>query len=67
MSVRGDLKALVREKKHQGWIIVPTKNGHLRWTYEPTGDFFISPSTPSDYRSLLNVKADIKRREKPLH
>lgn len=65
MSLRGDLKQLVRAKRKEGWEIEPTKGGHLRWTFIRTGEMFISPATPSDYRSILNVKADIKRRETP--
>lgn len=66
MSMKGDLKALIRTKKKEGWRVEPTRKGHLRWTFIATGAFFISVSTPSDYRSLLNTRADIKRCERPI-
>ncbi|AMB48355.1 hypothetical protein [Methylobacterium sp. AMS5] len=67
MSLKGDMNALARQKKREGWTIEKTKKNHLRWTYVLTGCFIITSATPSDHRNLANVKAQLKRCEKPLH
>jgi hypothetical protein len=66
MSLKGDMKALVRQKKKEGWEIERTRNCHLRWIFIATGAVVISATTPSDYRSLLNTKADLKRCERAI-
>lgn len=65
MSLKGDMRALVRQKRKEGWEVEPTKKGHLRWVFVATGAIVISASTPSDHRTLLNTMADIRRCEKP--
>lgn len=65
MSLKGDMKAFVRRKIKEGWKIERTKKGHLRWFCAATGAVIFSASTPSDYRTLQNTMADIKRCEKP--
>lgn len=67
MSLRGDLQALARQKKREGWEIEHTKGNHLRWVFVKTGAVVITSATPSDYRALANAKAQIRKCEKPLH
>ena len=45
----------------QGWRLSLTGGGHLRWT--PPGDesTVFTPSTPSDYRGVLNCMAQLRR------
>jgi len=65
MSLKGDMKAFVRKKTREGWSVERTKKGHLRWVYLATGAVVISAATPSEYRTLQNTMADVKRCEKP--
>lgn len=67
MSLRGDMQAFARQKKREGWSVEKTKKNHLRWTHVASGCFIITSSSPSDHRNLANIKAQVKRCEKPLH
>jgi hypothetical protein len=55
-----DLKALVRLYAEWGWTIEKTNGGHLRFK-GPKGELVFSGSTPSDWRSLANLRASLKR------
>ncbi|WP_144722220.1 type II toxin-antitoxin system HicA family toxin [Cellulosimicrobium sp. TH-20] len=55
-----EIKALVKAAEAQGFTVTRTRNGHLRWSRG--GEFVtISPSTPSDRRGMLNLRAALKR------
>ncbi|MFD7980256.1 hypothetical protein [Streptomyces sp. NPDC059071] len=55
-----DVRQLVKRVKAQGFDVTPAKNGHLRVTKK--GVFVtMLPGTPSDWRSLKNCMADLKR------
>jgi len=52
-----ELRSLARQ---QGWSVTPTRGGHLRLPKAGAGVVFAS-STPSDWRVLTKVRADLKR------
>jgi hypothetical protein len=54
-----ELRTLARQS---GWSVSPTRGGHLRLTRPGSGPVF-APATPSDWRALPNVRAEMKRRE----
>ena len=55
-----DIRELKAHAESQGWVVTPTKNGHLKWV-SPAGAVVISPSTPSDWRSMKNHVAYLRR------
>ncbi|MBK7463621.1 MAG: hypothetical protein IPP59_07485 [Betaproteobacteria bacterium] len=56
-----DINRLIKEMLRSGWRFEPGRHGKLR---HPAGVGFITfPKTPSDHRSLLNMRRDIRRLE----
>jgi hypothetical protein len=60
MANRKELNQIIKVAKRFGWTVEPTKACHLKWT-APSGAFFYSSSTPSDWRGLERMKQDLKR------
>ncbi len=58
-----DLDILIREKEAAGWMVTPTKSGHLEWRAPNSGNTVISGSTPSDHRALENLKSRLRAAE----
>lgn len=57
-----DINQLVKGMVQSGWRFQRGRHGKL---YHPAGVGFITfPNTPSDHRSLLNLRRDIRRMEK---
>lgn len=50
---------MVKEAESQGWQVLYTNGGHYKWI-PPSGKFFFSASTPSDPRSIKNIKRDLR-------
>jgi hypothetical protein len=57
---RKTMKALRRLAEAQGWVVDPTKNGHLMWK-SPAGQIVTSGSTESDWRAHRNHLARLRR------
>ena len=55
-----ELRILFAKAKKQGWQIEFTKKCHFKML-APDGKVMFCPSTPSDFRSLRNVLAEMKR------
>jgi hypothetical protein len=51
---------LLREAEEHGWRVRLTKRGHWRLQH-PTGGLVFAPSTPSDWRSVKNTAAHLRR------
>jgi hypothetical protein len=49
-----ELKELIKQAQKQGWIITPNNKNHYKWT-SPSGAFFFSAGTPSDWRALKYI------------
>lgn len=47
---------LVTEAEAAGWTVTHTRGGHLRFTH-PDGHVVYGSGTPSDQRSVRNVRA----------
>jgi hypothetical protein len=60
-----EIKALVRLAQERGWSVTDTRNGHLKFQ-SPDGDIVFGPSTPSDWRSVKNMKAHLRRAGLPI-
>lgn len=54
-----DINQLIRGMVRLGWRYERGRHGKL---YHPSGQgFIVFPRTPSDHRSLLNLRRDIRR------
>lgn len=60
MSKR-DLSDLLRDVRRAGWSVTTTGGGHLRLCPPRKGSCIYTGSTPSDHRSLANLRAQLKR------
>lgn len=56
---RRELAALAQK---QGWDLMPTSNGHIKWVPpDARDDIVISGSTPSEFRSSANLISQLKK------
>lgn len=58
-DAKKELKKLMRIARKQGCKVKTCGSGHLKW-YLPKG-IVHTPKTPSEYRSILNVKALLRK------
>lgn len=57
-----DMREIERAAREQGWEVSLTKKGHKRFKPpDPTKKICIASGTPSDWRSIKNFLADLKR------
>lgn len=55
-----DVRQFLKSLKQQRWRLVPTSSNHTK-AYPPEGAGFVTvPNTPSDHRTLENVKAEAR-------
>lgn len=66
MSLAKDYADVIKDAEKRGWISTTTSKGHIRLRHEKGGRLVFAPSTPSDYRGLKNLEADLVRVEKSL-
>lgn len=59
--MRKDLKQLRIVAEQQGWRVERTNGDHLKWLAPDGGMAIYSPSTPSNARGILNLKAQLRR------
>lgn len=57
----GSTATLVREAKQSGFHVEQLPGGHLKFVPPGGGQAIIGASTPSDYRSVKNTRARLKR------
>lgn len=60
MSKR-DLKLILVRAESQGWSVALTRRNHYKLV-SPTGEVVYCPSTPSEYRGIKNLLAELKKR-----
>jgi hypothetical protein len=64
MSLTTDMKRLIKAARRRGWgdVLASKRRQHyvLRWK---DGSIITAGLSPSDHRSILNTKADMKRAE----
>lgn len=58
-----DVRKLIRDMKREGWEVSIRGSGHVRLTH-PCGEFVTTSLTPSDNRTMRNVRADLRRLER---
>jgi len=56
-----DLQQLIHTARKAGWSVHQRHGGHLCWRAPGRGVQVFSASSPSDWRSLANVRASLKR------
>ena len=59
--MRKEIKKLAKVARAQRWAVEQTNGGHLRWRSPNGGSAIYSPRTPSDWRSLRNLKARLRQ------
>lgn len=62
MASSKELKPLMRAAKRQGWDVVTTRNGRIKWISPEGGLPYFSASTPSDRRAIHNITSDLGKR-----
>lgn len=67
MSLRKDLQDLLNEARAAGFDVPdkPERSGHYRITPPGGGKKITCPCTPSDWRTLLNLRAQLRREGLP--
>ena len=60
---RERLRALIEFALGEGWRVVRTSGGHLKFTKPGSASIYTS-STASDHRAALNARAQIHRAER---
>lgn len=55
-----DLDQILREAEKQGCRIEQSKGNHWK-IFVPNGSIIVTASTPSDYRSLRNTRARLRK------
>ena len=62
--MRHALKQLLRAAEARGWSVELTRRGaHVRLVH-PSGGLVVAASTPSDWRALANLRAQLRRAER---
>lgn len=57
-----ELKVVVKLAEGQGWTVRRTHGGHIQFVpSDPTAPLVVSSSTPSDHRTMRNLKAQLRR------
>lgn len=58
--MKKQIRELIRVARRQGWEVTTTNGSHLRWR-GPDGGLVFTPSTPSDWRSIKNMTAQLRK------
>lgn len=60
MAGASETNKLIRKIRKAGWTVCKTKKAHWKVT-SPSGESVVLPSTPSEYRSMRNTRALLRR------
>lgn len=66
MSRLKEIKDLIREIERAGGVVTMTKGGHWKVVNPTTRQCLRMPATPSDHRSLLNIRSRLRKIGLPL-
>jgi hypothetical protein len=58
--MKRDLQDLLHQAEALGCRVVMTRSGHYK-VYVPGGGMVTTPRSPSDWRSLLNTRSDLRK------
>ena len=61
MSAYKAMKQVVRKRVRLGFNVIKTRRGHWRFYHPDMAYPVFAPSTPSDYRAIKNLDAEIRR------
>lgn len=56
-----ELRPLIAAAIEQGWDVAQTKRGHVRFRPPGGGRPVFASKTPSEYRSAMNTRAELRR------
>lgn len=62
MSVKKDTEQYLAQLKREGYKVEDTRGGHTRITHPEMDGMVHSSGTPSDHRSLKNLKSEVSKR-----
>lgn len=60
MAARKDFQRVIREAQRQGWSVERTNGGHVRFR-NPAGQSYFTGSSPSDFRAVRKLVADLRK------
>lgn len=60
MRVHKDFRPLLKAAKRAGWDVTQTQGGHIQ-VVNLAGDVTHLPSTPSDHRSYMNARQELRK------
>lgn len=63
-SRRDKVRLMLDAAEECGWEVNRTRNNHYRMTHPVTGATVFASSTPSEYRGIKNVIAELRRRSR---
>lgn len=63
MPIHREIRQTVNEAVERGWTFSMTKGHHVKMQWKD-GSIVFTASTPSDWRSVRNFKANLRRIEK---
>jgi len=61
-SLRKGVEEIIEAIQRQGWRVRRGSKHYMVYPADPTKPPVAIPCTPSDHRSLLNIRADLRRR-----
>jgi len=61
MVSKRDVLDEIRRAQEDGWKVTKTGGQHYRLEHEEASRPVLAPSTPSDHRGILNLRADLRR------
>jgi predicted RNA binding protein YcfA (HicA-like mRNA interferase family) len=59
MITHKELKVLEKQALNQGWRVLHSKGGHIKWV-APNGKIVFTSATPSDNRAIKNIQSNLK-------
>jgi predicted RNA binding protein YcfA (HicA-like mRNA interferase family) len=68
MSASSEMKKLRRAlQRTGGFTVAKTRGGHWRFEHPAMSGPVFAPDSPSDYRGVRNLLAELRRRTRALH
>ena len=61
MSASSSMKQIRRQLGRQGFTATKTRGGHWRFTHPGMEGVVFAPDTPSDFRAIKNLQAQLRR------
>lgn len=65
MSSSSEMKKVRRQLERLGFTATKTRRGHWKFGHPDMEGFVFAAATPSDYRAIKNLFAELRRRMRP--